>query len=220
MFQLNFFLYFFVGIGVLSFGCFLMGVAADDLGGRLERALRRWEEIRKRRRMNGPRTNMDVSHFNGSKKSVRIDDAFEVYLIVISTLFAVVRESPGLARFSTLNLVTLVSVAIVIWIAGYVFEGHPWARSLKLSGWLLALNETAILYIFAVWEGYLGFVRGIGMKSLLELQLAVFATVVPPVLLGWWMLKSIYSMRKGTASIAPLLVGLFASFLISMALIY
>jgi hypothetical protein len=52
MFQLNFFLYFFAGIGVLSIGCLLMGLAADDLGGRLDRALRRNRELRKRRRMN------------------------------------------------------------------------------------------------------------------------------------------------------------------------
>ena len=138
---------------------------------------------------------------NRSPEAGRVDDVFKVYLVVVSTLFSLVQKSPGLTDFSAFYLVVLVSLAIIFWVVGYVRFDHPSATALKLSGWLFAVNETSILYIFAVWREYLGFIQALGILDLHLLQFIVFVTVLPAVIVAWYLLSSVYPSRKSSDSI-------------------
>jgi hypothetical protein len=75
------------------------------------------------------------------------------------------------------------------------------------------------LYIFAVWNGYIGFIHAQGIVNLQVIRIIVFVTVLPAVIVAWLLLRSVYPTKRPN-DLNPLLIAVITAILTSVILIY
>jgi hypothetical protein len=157
----------------------------------------------------------------GRERVKRLDETFPVFLSLISILFGVVRDSPGLRQLSSLFLISLVAFSMLAWGIGHVRGDDPVSVFFKLSGWLAWVNQVGILVIFSAWIDYLhllaawtGIIEWVWLVRLLTAVALVLATI-----LAWFVMTSLYQRQRSECH-GPLVAGLLISFLIAGLLIY
>jgi hypothetical protein len=149
--------------------------------------------------------------------SDRVDDVFKVFLIVSSLFLSLVQVNPGLPHWSNWNLVFVTSTAIAAWAVGYVAGVNAYSTAMKLTGWLVWINELVILVIFSQWGSFV-------MQFQTSVRFATGAVLTLAVILTWaiFVRASLYPRQEFVewGTVVPLVIGVALSIVLSIVMLY